>query len=103
MSLKLEELRKRLLQPVPASPTSYLTLEPGRQVWLASAVFSQQPPTENSPEARHRSASAPEENPSARSEAEIVPLNASLGVYRCKVCFASHTRKDPQLRSHPSV
>ena len=66
MGLKLEELRKRLLQPVPASPTSYPTLEPGRQVWSSSPVFSQQPPTENSQDARHRSASAPEENPSAR-------------------------------------
>jgi len=74
MDLKLEELRKRLLQPVPASPTSYPTLESGREVWSASPLFSQQSPTENSQDTRHRRASAPEENSSARSEAEIVSL-----------------------------
>jgi hypothetical protein len=74
MGLKLEELRKRLLQPGPASPTSYPTLELGRQIWSESPVFSQQPATENSQDARHRSASAPEENSSAWSAAEIVSL-----------------------------
>jgi hypothetical protein len=77
MDLKLEELRKRLLQPVPASPTSYPTLESGREVWSASPLFSQQSPTENSQDTRHRRASAPEENPSERSAAEIMSLTES--------------------------
>jgi hypothetical protein len=74
MGLKLDELKKRLLRPGPASPTSYPTLEFGRQIWSESPVFSQQPATENSQDPLHRSASAPEENSSARSEAEIVSL-----------------------------
>jgi hypothetical protein len=74
MGLKLDELRKRLLQPGPASPTTYPTLELGRQIWSESPVFSQQPATENSQDARHTSASAPEENSSAPSAGEIVSL-----------------------------
>src|ERR1700730_9565662 len=57
MDLKLEELRKRCLHPVPASSTSYPTLESGREVCSASPLFSQQSPTENSQDTRHRSAS----------------------------------------------
>ena len=73
-SLKLEELRRRLLQPDSVDPVP-LTIKSGRQVSSTLPIFVQQLVDEG---ARQKNTLTNEEHPSAQSSSEAVSLSEPI-------------------------
>src|SRR5258708_16297551 len=73
-SLKLEQLRRRLLQPDSVDPVP-LTIKSGRQVSSTLPIFVQQLVDEG---ARQKNTLTNEEHPSAQSSSEAVSLSEPI-------------------------
>ncbi len=74
-SLKLEELRRRLLQPDSVDPVPSSTIKSGRQVSSGLPIFVQQLVDED---AREKNALTSEEHPTARGSSEVASLSEPI-------------------------
>ncbi len=96
MNLKLEELRKRLLQPGSVDPTPSATVKSGRQVSYVLPVFVQQLTAED---ARQKNALTSEEHPPAPSSSEVVSLSEPIVLEKDDQAAAAAAGTDPKARA----
>jgi len=93
MSLKLEDLRRRLLQSGSVDPAPSSTIKSGRQVSSALPMFVQQLVDED---AREKIVLTSEEHPTARSSSEVVPLSEPIVLEKDDEAVAAAAGTNPK-------